>query len=73
MIPIMTPMIVLLLGGGDEGKGVITCVEVNTARIMVAIGIGVFVEIAVRAAVGVSVGAAIGCTTSLLINNLFPG
>ena len=55
MMPIVTPMIVLLPVDQDVGKGVLTCVEVNVDRKIVAVETGVIVEVAVRSPTRVSV------------------
>ena len=48
MMPITTPMIVLLFVGRDKGAGVMTFVAVNVDRMIVAVESGVFVGFLVR-------------------------
>lgn len=55
MMPIIAPMIVLSFVGRDKGAGVMTCVEVNVGRMIVAVESGVLVDIVARSTVGVSV------------------
>jgi hypothetical protein len=55
MMPIITPMIVLLFVLWDKGAGVMPCVEVKVGRMIVAVERGGFAEAAVRSIAGVSV------------------